>query len=93
MPTRRADGVSRHQHARPDDFAVAHRVAQTHIDEVGATQVAAGGEPGHQRVPQIYGRIQSLLRHRFTQLIEETLSPVLAVFIGQVRVCIHEPGQ
>jgi hypothetical protein len=73
----RADRMNRHQHARPDDLAIANSVSQPDVDIAGRPHVADRGESGHQRLPCIFGGIQRTFRNGLSQAVEHVLLPVV----------------
>ncbi len=93
MSARCADGVHRHQHARPRNDAALDRISQTRIQKISRADVAHRRETGLQSDTRVHAGVQGHLWNRLPQSIERSLCIVLAVHHRQVRVRINKSGQ
>ena len=81
MAAGRAEGITGRDDARTDDLAGVDRLLQADIVPVVGTEIADGGEAGHQRV------VRMRHRHRGPEAVAELQIRVAAV--GRVAVDVH----
>src|SRR5208337_1329118 len=84
------EGVNGDQHARAGDVTVGNGVAKADVEVIGGTDIADGGEAGHESDTGVYAGIKGALRDGFLEAFQFFFIVVVGIREGEMGVGVDE---